>query len=134
MHVVQAEGIRRIRSCINRFALIGTAVASGGAVVEIGLRRGDAGTGRVWGRRSTARCVLPFRLGGQAIPLAGLVAEPFHISLRIVPRDINDRSLATAPTGVFRQISGAAAFKRTDFPIIEGNLELGYGERPVDVY
>src|SRR5262249_8376446 len=83
-------------------------------------------------RGARPRRVLPFRFREQPVRLAGLAAQPFHIGLRIEPRDIDDRTVAPSPALVIRPEAPAAALSRTGVPFLEGHLEPADGERLCD--
>src|SRR5262249_13532609 len=72
--------------------------------------------------RSCARSGFPLGLAGPSISLLGLLREPGHKSLGIVPADIQDRTTATAPTVVVRPVLASSRsdakvpFVKGDFP------------------
>src|SRR6476619_1656814 len=46
---------------------------------------------RKWRRRSSPRCVLPFRFGQKTVMVAGPITQPACIVLRVVPGHANGR-------------------------------------------
>src|SRR5262249_14077720 len=59
-------------------------------------------------RRSGARGVFPLGLRRQPIAFAGLLRQPGHEGLRVVPADVDHRALPASPTAIIGAILAAA--------------------------
>ncbi len=76
---------------------------------------------------SGARRIFVLGLGEQPIRLAGGAGEPFDISLRVVPADVDRRPPAAPPTAI-AHIPTASATGGAGVPLVEGQRELRHRE------
>ena len=126
-HVIETEMVRREGA--DRSGLRGVPPAA--ATGAIGIVAADVVSPGIGRLRPSARCVLVFCFGEQAIGFAGDLGEPCHVVLRILPTHVDDRLTIPSPAMVV-DMRDAISLSRAFVPFGESYLELGHGKRLCD--
>ena len=71
----------------------------------------------------------PLRLGGQAVGVSGLLGEPLHVQLGVVPANVDHRSIAASPSFIIRVVAPAATAQNAGIPLREYYFVLRHGKR-----